>query len=119
MLKILKGFLLFMLGGLSAAIVFLSYPDYFLNEDNSVNKWYKISNDEKSRGKFLALDMSKGYSLADGPYVYLIVKEVDGKENIVLAFPNGGDWTVNPNEATPPRMEENYESMEEDLKDEN
>ena len=57
--------------------------------EEPIDVWFKISNDNKSFGKLMTLDMSAGYAGTDGAYVYLFVNDLKSKEGIVIAFPIG------------------------------
>ena len=57
--------------------------------EEPINTWFKISNEEKTYGQLLTLDMSFGYAGTDGQFVYLFVLEKDTKEQLVIAFPIG------------------------------
>ena len=59
-----------------------------------VNVWYKVSTDDLTYGQVVQLDMSKGTSFSDQRFVYIIVKDLANNDDIVLVFPNGGDWRV-------------------------
>ena len=57
--------------------------------EEPINVWFKISNDSKTYGQVIQLDMSKGYAGADGQYLYLYVADLTNNEGIVIMFPIG------------------------------
>ena len=66
----------------------------FSNEcEEPIDTWFKMSNHESSYGSLLTLDMSSGFALTDGVFIYLIVYEKDTNEEIVITFPIG-HWEV-------------------------
>ena len=68
-------------------IGFIFPQDY--NCEEPINVWFKISNDLKTYGQVIKLDMSKGYAGADGQYIYLYVSDLTNNEGIVIMFPIG------------------------------
>jgi hypothetical protein len=80
-----------------------------------VNTWYKISTDELNPGILLHLDMSRGYSVADRDYIYIVVLDKDSMEYTVV-FPNGGLWTAPAGDDFLLEMEEEFDNLEEYLK---
>ena len=61
--------------------------------EEPIDVWFKISNHQESYGKIITLDMSSGFALTDGVFIYLIVYEKDTNEEIVITFPIG-HWEV-------------------------
>ena len=57
--------------------------------EEPINVWFKISNDLKTYGQVIKLDMSKGYAGTDGQYLYLYVADLTNNEGIVIMFPIG------------------------------
>ena len=57
--------------------------------EEPINVWFKISNDSKTYGQVIQLDMSKGYAGSDGQYLYLYVADLTNNEGIVIMFPIG------------------------------
>ena len=51
--------------------------------------WFKISNAKEDYGKLLTLDMSNGFATTDGLFIYLIVKNMDTGQDLVIQFPIG------------------------------
>ena len=89
MRKLVERIILFVLGVLSAAgILFLSCPSI-----ETTNKWFKVTTDE-ANPEIVALDMNRGYSYTEGPYILIVVQDSENKDEIVIAFPNGGYWTA-------------------------
>ena len=92
MRKLVERIILFVLGALSAAgILFLSCPSF--DPIETTNKWFKADLDE-STSEIVALDMTRGYSYTEGPYILIVVQDSENKDEIVIAFPNGGYWTA-------------------------
>ncbi len=79
--------------------------------EEPTNIWYKVSTDQLTYGKKVRLDMSKGKSFSDGMYNYLMVQDLDTKEIIYIAFPNGGDWVAFS------KQDSVYLEMEEEIND--
>ncbi len=97
-------------------VMFLSCPGILKAFDGSCeearsNIWYKTSTDQATYGETIRLDMSRGQSYSDGMYIYIIAQDLDTKEIIIVAFPNGGDWTIFS------RKDSLYMEMEEDIND--
>ena len=109
MKKLVERIILFVLGALSAAgILFLSCPS--IDPIETTNKWFKVATDE-ANPEIVALDMNRGYSYTEGPYILIVVQDSENKDEIVIAFPNGGYWTApvlnpEPKKSTP--WEKNY-----------
>ena len=80
-----------------------------------INTWYKISNDEMNPGELLTLDMSRGYSVADRNYIYIMVLDKDSME-YTLAFPNGGIWVAPAPDSFLIDMQEEFDNLEEYMK---
>jgi hypothetical protein len=103
-------------------LLFCSIP-FFLSGTPSVNKsncsceeplsnvWYKVSTDDLTYGDVIRLDMSKGQAFSDPIHIYLVAKDLDTGEVILMAFPNGGDWYVLAKE------DSIYMDMEKDIDD--
>ena len=92
MRKLVERIILFVLGVLSAAgILFLSCPSW---EDpiDTTNKWFKVTADEAIPGNIFVLDMTRGYSYTEGPYILIVVQDSENEDEVVIAFPNGGFW---------------------------
>tara|TARA_Y100000034_G_scaffold109356_1_gene140606 strand:- start:2055 stop:2456 length:402 start_codon:yes stop_codon:yes gene_type:complete len=79
--------------------------------EEPTNIWYKISTDNLTYGNKIRLDMSKGKSFSDGMYNYIMVQDLDTKEIVYIAFPNGGDWVAFS------KQDSIYLEMEEDIND--
>ena len=72
-------------------LILLTLIGFILSQDceEPINVWFKISNDSKTYGQVIKLDMSKGYAGADGQYLYLYVADLTNNEGIVIMFPIG------------------------------
>lgn len=80
-----------------------------------VNTWYKISTDEMNPGELLSLDMSRGYSVADRNYIYIMVLDKDSME-FTIVFPNGGHWVAPAPDSFLIDMQEEFDNLEEYMK---
>jgi hypothetical protein len=80
-----------------------------------VNIWYKISTDEMNPGELLSLDMSRGYSVADRNYIYIMVLDKDSME-FTIVFPNGGHWVAPTPDSFLIDMQEEFDNLEEYMK---
>ena len=76
--------------------------------------WFKISNAEKDYGKLLTLDMSNGFATTDGLFIYLIVKNMDTGQDLVIQFPIGY-WIIDKIDKKIPKQEKKKEEKEFDL----
>ena len=95
-------------------VAFLSCPGILRALDNNceeakANVWYKISTDSATYGEVIRLDMSRGQSFSDGRFIVIVAQDLDTKEIIYIAFPDGGDWTIFS------REDSLYMEMEEDI----
>ena len=81
--------------------------------EEPVNVWFKVSNDQTNMnyGQVVALDMSNGYSSTDGAFIYLILNDVNTKEQVILTFPIGY-WVVDGKD----EIQKEFDSLEEYLK---
>ena len=81
--------------------------------EEPVNVWFKVSNDQTNPnyGQVVALDMSNGYSSTDGMFIYLILNDVNTREQVILTFPIGY-WTVDGKD----EIQKEFENLEEYLK---
>ena len=81
--------------------------------EEPVNIWFKVSNDQSNSnyGQVVALDMSNGYAYTDGISIYLMLTDIDTKEQVMLTFPFGY-WTVEDKD----EIQKEFESLEEYLK---
>ena len=77
--------------------------------------WFKISNDEKTYGDLIAVDMSKGYADTDGVYIYLFVFDKDTQEGLIIAFPIGY-WEVEKISKFDRELEKEFKSLEDYLR---
>ena len=80
--------------------------------EEPVNVWFKVSNDQTNPnyGQVVALDMSNGYSSTDGMFIYLILNDVNTREQVILTFPIGY-WTVDGKD----EIQKEFENLEEYL----
>ncbi len=100
---------------LIAMIVMVSF--FFPQEcAEPINIWYKVSNDDKSIGQIVELDMSKGQAFSDAYFIYLVVQDNKTKEIVIIAFPNGGDWVADTYDPFLEEMEKEFKSLEEYLR---
>ena len=76
--------------------------------------WFKISNAEKDYGKLLTLDMSNGFATTDGLFIYLVVKNIDTGQDLVIQFPIGY-WIIDKIDKKIPKQEKKKEEKEFDL----
>ena len=77
--------------------------------EEPINVWFKISNDSKTIGDVIQLDMSKGYAGTDGQFLYLYVSDITNGEGIVIMFPIGY-WEA-------PTMSDFEKELEKEFKD--
>ena len=82
----------------------------------SVNVWYKVSTDDLTYGQIIQLDMSEGQSFSDEMYIYIIVKDLVNDDNIILVFPNGGDWHQKGIDPFLNELEKEFKNLEDYLK---
>ena len=69
------------------------------------NIWFKVSNNQEHMyGKLMYIDMSSGFAITDGEFIYLIVYEKSTDEEIVITFPIGY-WSVGQIDKTKPKQE--------------
>ena len=80
-----------------------------------VNTWYKISTDEINPEELLTLDMSRGYSVADMNYIYIMVLDRDSVEYTIV-FPNGNLWVAPAPDSFLIDMQEEFDNLEEYMK---
>ena len=73
--------------------------------------WFKISNAKKDYGKLLTLDMSNGFATTDGLFIYLVVKNMDTKEDLVIQFPIGY-WIIDKIDKKIPKQEKKKEEFD-------
>ena len=89
------------------------YDDMYKN----ANVWYKVSTDELNPGEIVALDMSKGYAMCGEGYVYLVVYTLDPREEMIVAFPDGGYWASPEADTTSIEIQKHFGKLEQDLRD--
>ena len=82
--------------------------------EEPINVWFKISNAEKDYGKLITLDMSNGFATTDGVFIYLVVKNKETKEDLVIQFPIGY-WIIDKIDKKIPKQEQKKEKEEFDL----
>ena len=97
---------------LTTLIGFIFPQDCECEEPKDV--WFKISNAEKDYGKLLTLDMSNGFATTDGLFIYLVVKNMDTGEDLVVQFPIGY-WIIDKIDKKIPKQEKKKENKEFDL----
>ena len=119
MRKILEKMALLIIASLFAiALFFLSCPIYPLDLKDNTNIWYKVSSDELDPGALIALDMSKGFAITDGPYIYLLVQELGTDNMMTIVFPNGDYWEVAKPDDFKKELNKEFDSLERYLKSE-
>ena len=102
---------------LFGAGVYLLYGAFdYENIYKNANIWYKVSSDPLNPGEIVALDMSKGYSVCEGPYIYMAVNAIEADEEIVLVFPSRGPWHAEPIDTVSVEIQKNFGKLEEDLR---
>ena len=90
MRKLVERIILFVLGSISTVgILFLSFPT--IEPIETTNRWFKVTTDNALPG-IVVLDMNRGYSYTEGPYILIVVQDSENRDEIVIAFPNGGYW---------------------------
>ena len=97
---------------LTTLIGFIFPQDCECEEPKDV--WFKISNAEKDYGKLITLDMSSGFATTDGLFIYLVVKNMDTGEDLVVQFPIGY-WIIDKIDKKIPKQEKKKEEKEFDL----
>ena len=96
--------------------IFFLYGGFdYDNIYQNANIWYKVSTDELNPGEVVALDMSEGYSECVGPYIYLMVNELDSEEGVVVVFPNNGRWHAEKPDTTSMEIQKQFGKLEEYL----
>jgi len=109
----LKKTLIFIAGGLTVAVLSSLAPNAPKKE---INVWHKVSSDELNPGLIVPLDMSNGYSFCDGPFLYIVVGDMDSEDDIMIAFPNGGYWTAPEPDPFLQELQKEFDSLEEYLR---
>lgn len=84
--------------------------------EEPINVWFKVSTDEASYGQVVKLDMSRGQSFTDGQYIYLIVNDIDTNEQVVIAFPFGGNWISQEYDPFLEALEKEFKDLEDYLR---
>ena len=77
--------------------------------------WFKISNDEKTYGDLIAVDMSSGYAGTDGSYLYLFVTDKNTGEGLIIMFPIGY-WETEKISKFDKELEKEFKDLEDYLK---
>ena len=80
------------------------------------NIWFRLTT-ENGVQNLVGLDMSKGQSWSDPQYIYLLMKDINTGEGVVIVFPNGDSW-VSEAKQDPfyNALEKEFNSLEEYLK---
>ena len=120
MRKILEKVTLFIIGSLAVtALFFLSCPAYPNSvQTTEINIWKKVSTDELNPGVIVTMDMSQGYAITDGPYIYIMVKELGTDNMMTIVFPNGGYWHAAKEDEFKRELDREFESLEKYLQGE-
>ena len=79
--------------------------------EEPINVWFKISNAEKDYGKLLTLDMSSGFATTDGLFIYIIVKNKNTGQDLVIQFPIGY-WIIDKIDKKIPKQEKKKEEFD-------
>ena len=84
--------------------------------EEPIDVWFKISNDSKTYGEVIQLDMSRGYAGSDGQSLYLYVEDINSRgEGIIIMFPFGY-WEVEKISKFEKDLEEEFKDLEDYLK---
>ena len=80
------------------------------------NIWFRLTT-ENGVQKLVGLDMSRGQSWSDPQYIYLLMRDINTGEGVVIVFPNGDSW-VSEAKQDPfyNALEKEFNSLEEYLK---
>jgi len=84
--------------------------------NTGINVWKKVSTDELNPGEIVSLDMSRGYSACEGPYMYIVVRAVGSEEEFTVVFPNGGYWTAPKPDPFLQELQKEFDSLEDYLR---
>ena len=85
--------------------------------EDPTNIWYKVSSFEPDNGKIVRLDMTKGKAFSDHQIIYIAVQDLDTKDIIYIAFPNGGDWVAEtPKDPFLEALDEEFKNLEDYLR---
>jgi len=87
-----------------------------LTDSAEINVWHKVSTDELNPGEIIPIDMSKGYTFCEGPYVVMVVRAVDSEEEVIIMFPNGGYWTAPGADPFLQELQKEFDSLEDYLR---
>ena len=85
-------------------------------KDTKINVWHKVSTNELNPGEIVPLDMSKGYTACEGPYVVMVVRIVDSEEEVIIMFPNGGYWAAPEPDPFLHELQKEFDSLEDYLR---
>ena len=83
--------------------------------EEPVNVWFKVSSNNDGQ-QIVELDMSKGRSFADGPYIILEVSDKITGEIIYIAFPNGGEWVAENKDPFLDALDKEFKNLEDYLR---
>ena len=89
--------------------------------EEPVDVWFRSAPKEDGSGDMetLKLDMSTGYAVTDGYFIYLLVEEINTGEKIVIAFYNDEYWKADKSHwrnQNPAEEEEPPKTLDEYLK---
>tara|TARA_Y100000310_G_C20550816_1_gene747976 strand:- start:577 stop:954 length:378 start_codon:yes stop_codon:yes gene_type:complete len=101
-------------------IVTMGGMSFIFSENNyceePVNVWFKLSSSAGVQ-HVVELDMSKGRSFIDGPYIILEVMDRVTGEIIFIAFPNGGNWeSETPQDPFLDELDKEFKNLEDYLR---
>tara|TARA_Y100000310_G_scaffold123381_1_gene122160 strand:+ start:2930 stop:3238 length:309 start_codon:yes stop_codon:yes gene_type:complete len=71
--------------------IILLFGDW--KDSRDTNIWYKVSEDPSNPGRIISLDMSRGYSVCDENYIYILVLDTDSV-GYTIVFPSDDAWWV-------------------------
>ena len=84
--------------------------------EEPIDVWFKVSNDSKTYGEVIQLDMSKGYAGSDGQFLYLYVEDINNRgEGIIIMFPFGY-WETPTKSDFEKDLEKEFKDLEDYLK---
>tara|TARA_Y100000590_G_scaffold338074_1_gene385217 strand:+ start:802 stop:1158 length:357 start_codon:yes stop_codon:yes gene_type:complete len=103
----------------NSIILLITLVGFIFSQDceEPENIWFKVSNNQEHMyGKLMYIDMSSGFAITDGEFIYLIVYEKSTKEEIVISFPIG-EWVVEKTNKTIPKQEKDKFDLDKYLKE--
>ena len=98
-------------------ILILTLIGFILSQDcncdceEPANTWFKVSTADKDYGEIIELDMENGIATTDGLFIYLIVKNMDTGQDLVIQFPIGY-WIIDKIDKKIPKQEKKKEEFD-------